>query len=107
MTDQWYIALITFERVTDDIGILPANAHGAAGWLGVRSVAEADTASAIGNALREIGLRLVEIAELLKVSSPEQVEPYDAHLAANMSVWEEGKRTVWGTIHSYLTDGQT
>jgi len=102
-----FIAMVTFERVTDDLGILPANAHGACGWLGVRSATGEDAAATISLALREIGLRLVEVTELVEVSSPEQVVAYDAHLAANMSVWEEGKRTVWGTIHSYLADGES
>ena len=101
-----FIALVTFERESDDAGILQPDDQGACGWMGARTSSEHDLARVFATELAELGLRLVEIDEVIEVDSLDEVAAYDEHLASNMETWQAGKRTVWGTIHCYRADGE-
>ena len=57
-------------------------------------------------ALNAAGLRLVEIANQERLRSPEYLDKLDAQLARNVSEMEPGKVVVWGTIHTYLAEGE-
>lgn len=51
----------------------------------------------------------------LIVSEVEDIEPFDVqnpphdldeHLAQNILRWEDGRSTVWGTLHVFLAEGE-
>ena len=72
--------------------------------------AKADTeeraAQSIHSELAQIGLRLVELDRMIEVTSMDEVANLDSHLAENMETWESGKKTVWGTMQTYVGDGE-
>ena len=74
--------------------------------MGAQAEDEDQLASVFAAELSELGLRLAEIDNIIEVKSLDVVASYDEHLAANMAAWQDGKRTVWGTIHCYLADGE-
>jgi len=57
-------------------------------------------------ALNEVELRLVEIDDIAEASLENFPDYLDEHLGENVKSWEPNKRTVWGTIHVYLADGE-
>jgi len=65
-----------------------------------------DVPEFIRRALAAEGLRLVQIEHVEEVGASEEVEDYDAHLAENMQAIEPGRRTVWGTLHVYVAEGE-
>ena len=58
------------------------------------------------NDLSEIGLKLIEVEDIQELPSLELAYELDNHLAYNMERWEVGKKTVWGTIHTYMAEGE-
>lgn len=102
-----FIALITFERESDECEILQPDDQGACGWMGAQAASEDQLAGVFAAELSELGLRLKGIDNIIEVSSVDEVASYDQHLASNMAAWQAGKRTVWGTIHTYLADGES
>lgn len=101
-----YVALLSFERGEDVLNIIPKDCHGASGWMAVRATDEWSARQRLCDELDQIGLRLIETADLTQVSSADEVERIDAHLAANMRMWESGRSSVWGTLHPYIGDGE-
>jgi hypothetical protein len=51
--------------------------------------------------MSEVGLIVLEVGDLEVVSTIDEVEEIDQHLAQNVINLEPGKRTVWGEIHLY------
>ncbi len=101
-----FVALVTFENNGDLLQILPPQCHGACGWMAADASTENQARELIHSELAQIGLRLVEVDRLTEVTSVEDAADYDSHLAANMEEWQPGKATVWGTIHTYIGEGE-
>ena len=101
-----FVALVTFECDGEALQILPPECHGACGWLAVEAATEEQAVESIRSELAQIGLRLVELDRITQVLSTEEAAEYDSHLAANMEEWQTGKATVWGTLHSYIGEGE-
>lgn len=103
---QWWLALVTFERREAHSEFLPDECQGACGWMGCLVRREGEIRKAIETALAEINLHLVEIGEHRPLNSLDELTEWDDHLAANIVALEPGKHVVWGTIHTYLADGE-
>ena len=103
--ENTFIALVTFENNGDVLEILPAECHGACGWMAVKAATDTQALDALRKDLAQVELRLVEVDRVTQVYSMDEIADYDDHLAMNVSKWEPGKATVWGTIHSYLAEG--
>jgi hypothetical protein len=67
---------------------------------------EEGVVEAIRKSLSDVALRLVEVSEIAETTLPDFPDHLDEHLADNVRNWEPDKRTVWGTIHVYLADGE-
>ena len=107
MTDERsWLALITFERQTEETDILPEWAHGACGWM-IALAPDFDTAcDRLTRDLGYHGLRLLAVGEKREVFDPDDVEEVDCHLAQKWHQIEPDKQTVWGTLHCYKGEGE-
>jgi hypothetical protein len=106
MPEGRWIALVTFERLTDAQDVLEDAEQGACGWMGALAP-DADWANErIVRDLGLVGLLVVEIEALREVFSEDEIAETDAHLARNFAEIEGGKQTVWGTIHCYKGEGK-
>jgi len=56
--------------------------------------------------LRADKLRLVEVNDIAETSLENFPDELGEHLAENVKNWEPNTRTVWGTIHVYLAEGE-
>ncbi|MBS0297200.1 MAG: hypothetical protein JSR45_12885 [Proteobacteria bacterium] len=101
-----WVALVTFERTDHPQTTLPDEYLGACGWMGCIADDAEDVPDVISRGLAADGLRLVQIQQIEEVGATEEVGEYDTHLAENMAAIEPGKRTVWGTLHVYVADGE-
>ena len=101
-----WVALVTFERTDRPHEILPDDYLGACGWMGCIADDADDVPEFLRRALAAEGLRLVQIEHVEEVGASEEVEDYDVHLAENMQAIEPGHRTVWGTLHVYVAEGE-
>ena len=101
-----YAALITFERTEADNDILPEEAQGACCFMATRASDEDDLRNTLAVELREIGLRLVSIDEAQEIDIHDLPGGMDPHLIESIGDWDDETRTVWGTIHTYLADGE-
>ena len=105
--ENTFIALVTFENDGDILKVLPAECHGACGWMAINAATETQVLDALSKEFAQIELKLVEVNRVTQVYSMEEIAGYDDHLATNVAEWQAGKATVWGTIHSYLADGES
>ena len=107
MTDgRWWVALVTFERRDEQQDILPDWAQGACGWM-VALAPDEDTArDLLVLNVEHVGLRVLEITDEQEVFGEDEIEEIDEHLAENFRDIEEGRATVWGTIHCYKGEGE-
>lgn len=101
-----FTALVSFERTDWITDYLPPEAQGACGFMAIAAIDEDDVFDALRSELTEIGLKLVDVDQIREVTVEDFPEDLDEHLAENVRDWETGKRTVWGTIHVYLADGE-
>ena len=104
--NQWCIALVTFERRSPTNEFLPDACQGAVGWMGRLAADDATVRGDIEAALKAADLRLLEIARTQRPPSWEFVKDLDDHLASNMLKLEPGRCVAWGTIITYLADGE-
>jgi len=102
-----YTALVTFERTASDTPFLPPEAQGACGYMAIAAPDEDGVVEAIHNSLAAVELRLVEVSDITETTLPDFPNDLDERLAENVRNWEANKRTVWGTIHVYMADGET
>lgn len=98
-TSKLFIARVAFRRDGARGSILPPAADGATGWMGAAAEHKDQLIGLFRDSLYEAGLRLVAVDDIVELSSIEEAEPYDSHLAANMRTWEPGRNTVWGTLY--------
>ncbi len=107
MTDksQW-VALVTFERYNLAQDLLPDWALGAVGWMLTLAYDEDEATEILTRDIRQLGLRVITIAQQREVFDEDDLEELDEHLAENVRNLEPGKQTVWGTIHCYLAEGE-
>jgi hypothetical protein len=102
-----FIALVTFERSGGRTEIIAPEAEGASGWIGVMTDDGREVERLLRQSLSEIGLRLLEVSEVLEIWDSDEVVEIDKHLAANIQKWETGHKwktgqeTIWGTIHPH------
>lgn len=104
--NRTFTALVTFERTDPESDYLPPEAQGAVGYMAILATDEDDLRDALLADLNCVGLRLLEIDEIREINVKILPDAIDDHLADNIRNWEPGKRTVWGTIHIYLADGE-
>jgi hypothetical protein len=104
--ERYWVALVTFERRTEEQDILPEWAHGACGWMAALAQDEEEARRLLVRDVEHHGLRVLEIANEQEVFSSDDVEEFDEHLGANFRNIEPGKQTVWGTIHGYKGEGE-
>ena len=105
--ENTYVALVTFEDGGDVLDILPAECQGACGWIAVNASNEERVLDALRKELAQIELKLVEVDRVIQVHSIEEIADYDDHLARNVGEWEDGKAWVWGTLQTYIADGES
>jgi hypothetical protein len=101
-----FIALVSFERTNDATDYLPAEAQGACGYMAVTAADEDEARDSLASELRQVNLHLLAIDEVFKVELEDLPDGIDEHLVQNMRTWEQGKRTVWGTIFTYASEGE-
>lgn len=101
-----YAALVTFERTASETPFLPAEAQGACGYMAIAAPDEDAVAGVVHASLAADKLRLIEVNDIAETSLENFPDELDEHLAENVKNWEPNKRTVWGTIHVYLADGE-
>ena len=104
--EQFWVALVTFERRSDEQDILPEWAHGACGWMAAVASDEDEVRRLLVRDVEHHGLRVLEIADTQEVSSAEEIDEFDDHLGANLRSIEPGMQTVWGTLHGYKGEGE-
>jgi hypothetical protein len=104
--ERSWLALVTFERRTQDSDILPAWAHGACGWMIGIAPDLATACDRFARDLRYCGMSLLEVEDAREVFDPEDVQEVDDHLAENWREIEPGKQSVWGTLHGYKGEGE-
>ena len=104
LQENWWAALVTFERTAESQTILPDRAQGAC-WMGCLAQDSDDLRRKIAESLSEAGVRLLEIDNEHEVLVHDFAE-IDEHLSENVHRLEPGKKVVWGTIHVYLADGK-
>ncbi|MBI1198167.1 MAG: hypothetical protein GC203_09920 [Phenylobacterium sp.] len=104
--DNWWVALVTFERSDAEQAVLPEWAQGACGWMACRASSEESVRDLLAQDLRHCGLKLLAIDSLQGAVDEGDADEIDEHLAANMRQLEAGKLSVWGTIHCYKADGE-
>ena len=100
------MVLVTFERLRDDQDVLEAADQGACGWMIALALDEEVACALVERDLENRGLRVLEIENAREVFSEEEIAEVDQHLAHNFRHIEEGKQTVWGTIHCYAAYGE-
>ena len=98
--------MVTFERDQDKQDILPDWAWGACGWMFTSGQDEDEACAFIERDIKFHGLKLIEIDRLTEVFGPDDIDPVDDHLAANVRSFEAGHRTAWGIIHGYKGEGE-
>jgi hypothetical protein len=49
---------------------------------------------------------VIEIEDIQELAAIEDARELDEHLAENMDQWEAGRMTVWGTLHTYIAEGE-
>ena len=103
---QWWLALVTFERREHHSEFLPDDFPGACGWMGCLVGDEGEIRNTVEAALAEVNLRLIEIGEQRPLVTLDELSECDNHLAENIEALEPGKHVVWGTIHTYLAEGE-
>jgi hypothetical protein len=99
-SEQWWVALVTFERGPQPQDILPKEYQGASGWMACLASHETDEDAIthqIETALSAVGLNAREIERVTPVWDSEDVEAFDECLAQNMERLEPNKTVVWGT----------
>lgn len=106
MALRTYTALVTFERTDAETDYLPPEAQGACGYMAIAANDEDDIFDALRSELSGAGLNLIEVQEITEVTTDAFPADLDNHLAENVRNWESGERTVWGTIHVYIADGE-
>jgi len=104
--EAWWVAMVTFEKGEDSLGLLAPPYQGAVGWLAGVAGDEDAAEDLFRAALGEIGLIVLEVGDLEEVGSMADIEDVDEHLALNVAKLEPGKRTVWGELFPYLADGE-
>lgn len=101
-----YTALVTFERTTLETPFLPPEAHGACGYMAIAAPDGEAVIETLRRSLSAEALRLVDVSDITETSLHDFPDELDEHLAENVKNWEPKKRTVWGTIHVYLAEGE-
>lgn len=104
--EPWWIALVTFERRREGGDILPDWAQGACGWMVALAPDEETVLRLLVRDLEHHDLRVIEIQNVQDVFGDDEVDEFDDHLAENFRNIEEGKQTVWGTLHCYKGEGE-
>lgn len=103
---RYYTALVTFERTEQETEYLPEEAHGAIGYFAIASTYIKSAIKTMRKGLGHEGLRLVEVDEISEFEFPNLPELNDEHLAQNVESWEPDKFWTWGTLHTYLGEGE-
>lgn len=103
---RFWLALLTFERRDERLGMLPDWACGASGWMVAIAPDEETARELIVRDVGSCGLRVLEVDKMREAFSHKDVEVVDDHLARNLRQIEPGKHTVWGTVHGYKGEGE-
>jgi len=94
-SELWWLALVTFERDTVIRSeYLPDHCQGACGWMACLALDAKTAMERIDCALREVGLRALEIADVSPIESFHDLQEWNSHLAANIEALEPGKSVV-------------
>lgn len=101
-----YTALVTYERTSPQTAFLPAEAQGACGYMAIAAPDDDAVIETLQGALSAEALRLVEVSDITETSLQDFPDDLDEHLAENVKNWAANRRTVWGTIHVYIADGE-
>jgi hypothetical protein len=105
--DNWWVACVTFERRDEHhTEFLPDHCQGAVGWMAVFTTDNESIRDMLEASLAEVSLRLLQIEDATPAGSFDHVQCLDSHLAMNLVGLEPGKSVVWGTIHTYIGDGE-
>jgi hypothetical protein len=89
---------VTFARGDDVLCLLPDGAAGGSGWMIAIASDEDEAHGLLVHDLQQCGFEEIEVEQVQPVGAEDIV---DEHLAANLRALEPGKRTVWGTLHTY------
>jgi hypothetical protein len=103
---NWWIARVTFERRDLASEFLPEHCQGAAGWMACLDSNGENLRDKIESALSADGLRLLEIENPQLMPDISDIAAIDKHLANNIAELEPNKAVVWGTVHTYIADGE-
>lgn len=101
-----YTALVTFERTSPETPFLPAEAEGACGYMAIAAPNDGAVVETLRAALSADALRLIDVSDITETSLHDFPDELDEHLAENVRNWDANRRTVWGTIHVYLAEGE-
>jgi hypothetical protein len=101
MNDNYFLVLVTFERLATDCEYLTDGYLGAVGYMAVRAINAESVESQLRLELLEVNLDLIETADIQPLPSLSELVAIDEHLASNVSAWEAGRTSCWGTTHEY------
>jgi hypothetical protein len=94
-----WTALVTFSRGGDVLKLLPAEAAGASGWMIAIAHNRPEAEALLLRDLTQCGFVDVEVEQIVHAIA---ADIDDERLVANLRDLQPGKRTVWGTLHSYV-----
>lgn len=100
-----WVVFVTFERTDVPNEILDDESLGACGWMAVEAETEKEAYAHLKAGLAQENLKLIEAEDFDIVGADDDISELDEHLALNVENWEDGKKTVWGSIYEYTEDG--
>lgn len=102
---EFYICVVSYENTGKETEFIPQNCWGASGLVAVDAIDEEELVEILRAGFNYLELKIVEIGDIIAVSSLSEVEARDSHLAENVMNWEVGHRWVIGTVHGYYGEG--
>ena len=107
---RWYIALVDMMRMPengDTQEVFDPEDIGGVSWMGVRADDEEEAEQLITLSLNEIGLTIREIDDCQELIDVESFEDIDEHLVKNILERPlDDRPVVWGTLHTYIAEGE-
>lgn len=101
-----FTSLITFERGESEDSVLPPHVHGACAHIAVLAIDEDDVARLIYQHLMKLKLHTICIENITEVTSVGLIHDIDDHLAEGVVAWGKEDRFAWGTLYTYMADGE-
>ena len=101
-----FVGLVSFLRQEDYQDILSPEVEGAVAWHAGKADSKDQFVAFVTSEIEELGFKVIEIEDIQELAEIEDARELDEQLAENMDQWEAGRMTVWGTLHTYIAEGE-